>query len=158
DRALESAFNLSPYARHMYLLVRSDHLRARSEWVERVNLLPNLQIMWHTEVASYSMEDDRIQLDLRSEKKEAPKSITVDWVLPRIGVRGNSQAFASLPVFDEHYLQTDQTQRSVPEWIYAIGDVANGAAYSSISVAVGQAMKAVKHISLGLQQQQVYLD
>ncbi|RNB80945.1 NAD(P)/FAD-dependent oxidoreductase [Brevibacillus panacihumi] len=158
DRALESASNLAAYARHMYLLVRSDHLRARSEWVERVNRLPNLQIMWETEASGYSMKDGRIRLDLRSEKKEAPKSITVDWVLPRIGVRGNSQAFASLPVFDEHYLKTDQTQRSVPEWIYAIGDVANGAAYSSISLAVGQAMKAVKHISLGLQHQHENID
>lgn len=153
DRALESASNLSPYARHLYLLVRSDHLRARSEWIERVNRLPNLEIMLQTEVGDYLSTNERIRLSLRTAQKDRPQHIMVDWILPRIGVRGNNQAFGQLPAFDEHYLQTDQTQRSGTDWIYAIGDVTNGAAYSSISLAVGQAMKAVKHISLGLQHQ-----
>lgn len=148
DRALEGAANLSPHARHVYVLVRGKQLRARAEWLERLSPLPNLCVMVETEVDTFVEDTDRMTLNLRSRLPEAPRSISVDWILPRIGVRGNSQGFNQLATYDQHYLVTDSNQVTGEQWIYAIGDVANGSAYSSLSLAVGQAMKAVKHISL----------
>lgn len=153
DRALESASNISRFARHVDLLVRSDHLRARSEWIARLEKLPNLRVFWETEIESYEAKQERIALKLRSASNSQPAEIVVDWILPRIGVHGNSSVFSSLATFGDAYLKTDEFQRtSASEWIYALGDVSNGAPYASLSLAVGQAMKAVKHISLQIQQ------
>ena len=150
DRALEGAANLSQHARQVYLLVRSDRLRARPEWINRVESLPNLQILWETEIDTYREEEGKIVLYLRSARPDPPAFIRVDWILPRIGVRGNSQGFAPLATFGNHYVQTDPFQLAASDWVYAIGDVSNGAEYASLSLAAGQAMRAVKHISLSL--------
>lgn len=151
DRALESAANLSKFAHRVDLLVRSHHLRARTQWVARLEELPNLRVFWETQIDTYEVRDERITLKLRSTGSGHPSEIVVDWVLPRIGVHGNSDPFPSLTTFGDGYLQTDDYQRTSPDWIYALGDVSNGASYASLSLAVGQAMKAVKHISLYIQ-------
>lgn len=148
DRALESASNLSQFARRVDLLVRSSTLRARSEWAERLAELPNLRVFWGTEIASFEPQKEKIALKLRPLHVGQPSEIVVDWILPRIGVHGNSGDFPSLATFGDGYLKTDEFQRTGYGWIYALGDVSNGASYASLSLAVGQAMKAVKHISL----------
>lgn len=152
DRALESAANLSQFARRVYLLVRHQHLRARSQWAERIATLPNLQVLWETEIDTYEEGSGRVNLSLRSARPGNPSALTVDWILPRIGVHGNSAGFQSLSIFGDGYLQTDGNQQTDIPWIYALGDVSNGAAYASLSLAVGQAMKAVKHISSQIHQ------
>ncbi|MED4784519.1 NAD(P)/FAD-dependent oxidoreductase [Brevibacillus choshinensis] len=151
DRALESSANLSKFANRVDLLVRSHHLRARTQWTTRLEELPNLQVFWETQIDTYEVRDEKIALKLRSVGSGQPYEIVVDWILPRIGVHGNSDSFPSLATFGDGYLQTDDFQRTSPEWIYALGDVSNGASYASLSLAVGQAMKAVKHISLQIQ-------
>lgn len=150
DRAVESAANLCPHARQVYLLVRSDHLRARAQWAKRIDSLPNLQILWETQIDTYREQAGRISLALRSSRPGTPSSIEVDWILPRVGVSGNSQAFTPLPTFGNHYVQADHYQHAANGWVYAIGDVSNGAEYASLALACGQAMRAVKHISLAL--------
>lgn len=152
DRAVESAANLTHYARNVYLLVRKDHLRARSQWAKQISFLPNLHVLWETEIDTYEELAGKVSLTLRSPQVGNASLLVVDWILPRIGVRGNSQGLDLLTTYGEGYLQTDGFQRSDQEWIYALGDVTNGAAYSSLVLAVGQAMKTVKHISLHISQ------
>lgn len=151
DRALESAANLSLHARQVYLLVRSSKWRARPEWQKKITGLPNIQVLWETQVSHYQDEEARTVLSLTSAREGNPETIVVDWILPRIGVHGNTAGLKGLDTFGDEYLQTDSDQRVNSPWIYAVGDVSNGAAYASLSLAVGQAMKAVKHISLQIQ-------
>ncbi|MCC0567373.1 NAD(P)/FAD-dependent oxidoreductase [Brevibacillus borstelensis] len=155
DRAAESAYNLSRYARTVHLLVRSAHMRARSQWRERLSTLPSLTILWETEVAACSERDGKAVLSLRSFRPDTPSTISVDRILPRIGVHGNVDGLDSLlGEENSRYLPADNYQLvKGTEWIYAIGDVTNGADYGSLSLAAGQAMKAVKHISLQLKEQ-----
>ncbi|MED1782181.1 NAD(P)/FAD-dependent oxidoreductase [Brevibacillus fortis] len=151
DRALESAANLSFHARQVYLLVRSSRWRARPEWQKKITDLPNVHVLWETQVSDYQEEEARTILTLTSTRAGNPQTIVVDWILPRIGVHGNTAGLEGLDTFGDDYLQTDSYQRAHSPWIYAVGDVSNGAAYASLSLAVGQAMKAVKHISLQIQ-------
>ncbi|MCC8437144.1 NAD(P)/FAD-dependent oxidoreductase [Brevibacillus sp. M2.1A] len=151
DRALESAANLSSHARQVYLLVRSNRWRARPEWQKKITGLPNIQVLWETQVSDYQEEEARTVLTLTTTRENNPQAIIVDWILPRIGVHGNTDGLEGLDTFGDKYLQTDLYQRVHSPWIYAVGDVSNGAAYASLSLAVGQAMKAVKHISLQIQ-------
>ncbi|MFY0545306.1 NAD(P)/FAD-dependent oxidoreductase [Brevibacillus sp. H7] len=148
DRAVESACNLAPYARNIYLLVRRNSFRARPQWVERLNSCSNVQVLFETEIAACTEQDGKAVLVLRSSLPETPATLAVHWVLPRIGVRGNSEGLDGLATYGDGYVVTDVCQATASGWIYAIGDVTNGAAYASLSLAAGQAMKAVKHISL----------
>ncbi|MFD2371093.1 NAD(P)/FAD-dependent oxidoreductase [Brevibacillus sp. GCM10020057] len=152
DRALESAFNLGRFANRVDLLIRSDHLRARPEWTRRLEEFPHLRVFWETEIETYEPRNGKIALKLRSRHAAQPAEIVVDWILPRIGVHGNSADFPMLTTFGDAYLKTDECQRTCCDWVYALGDVSNGASYASLSLAAGQAMKAVKHISLQIQQ------
>jgi len=148
DRAVESAYNLSPHARSLFLLVRRDRFRARPQWVKRLYSRPNIQVLFETEIIACQERDNKAVLSLRSKRTDAPAHLTVDWILPRIGVRANSDAVLSLSTHGDGFLTTDTHQTTSYGWIYAIGDVTNGAEYASLSLAAGQAMKAVKHISL----------
>ncbi|KZE46505.1 MarR family transcriptional regulator [Brevibacillus parabrevis] len=148
DRAVESAVNLTKHARHVTLLVRSNHLRARPDWLRKMAALPNLTVLWETEVSGFLHRENRLLLTLASRRPENPQQLLVDWILPRIGVHGNCTGLDGLTMFGDGYLKTDDFQRSDDAWIYGLGDVTNGAAYASLSLAVGQAMKAVKHISM----------
>ncbi|MGN7470003.1 NAD(P)/FAD-dependent oxidoreductase [Brevibacillus sp. SAFN-007a] len=148
DRALESAVNLTRHARHVYLLIRGNHLRGRPDWLQQIKALPNLSVLWETEVQGYRHAGERLLLTLASRRPENPQTLTVDWILPRIGVHGNCAGLDGLATFGDGYVKTDEFQRADDSWIYVTGDATNGAAYASLSLAVGQAMKAVKHISM----------
>lgn len=155
DRAAESACNLARHARSVHLLVRSNHLRARRQWTEQLSRLPSLTILWETEVVDCREEAGKAILTLRSARADTPAALAVDRILPRIGVHGNSDSVKKALGADDHgYLLTDPYQQTEGAgWVYAIGDVANGAEYASLALAAGQAMKAVKHISLQTKEQ-----
>ncbi|WP_232698411.1 NAD(P)/FAD-dependent oxidoreductase [Brevibacillus daliensis] len=146
DRALESVCNLSPHASHIWLLVRNGHFRAREEWVAKACLLPNVTILMHTEVENAIAMDDRCLVTFHT--KSASQQISVDWIMPRIGVTSQTNDIINLPQGDMGFIQVDEFQRTVNPWMYSIGDSANGSLYSSLSLAIGQAMKTAKHISL----------
>ncbi|GAA4715734.1 FAD-dependent oxidoreductase [Brevibacillus fulvus] len=154
DRALESTWNLSAFADKIWLIVRSDTFRARNEWVERVAQLSNVEVWMQSEAVGYRDEPAETVVEIRRTVAAVPASLTlaVDWILPRIGVRPVTGALASLHTDEHGYIVANTFQQSNLDWIYAIGDVTAGAAYASLSLALGQAMKAAKHISLRIKE------
>ncbi|USG67585.1 NAD(P)/FAD-dependent oxidoreductase [Brevibacillus ruminantium] len=157
DRAAESVHNLIPHARAVYLLVRRNHLRARAQWAELLEGHPSLQIFWETNITDYREEGEKVVLTLHSPRANVPASLHVDRILPRIGVHANLDGLDQfLGINQDGYLLAgplQQTEGTGSSWIYAVGDVTNGAEYASLSLAIGQAMKAVKHISLQVKEQ-----
>jgi thioredoxin reductase (NADPH) len=155
DRALESACNIAPFARSICLAVRSSRLRGRAEWAERVQSCENVRLLFNTEAVRFRDEAEQTVVTLKTgiDGNEST-DLSVDWILPRIGVRGNSEQLPGLATYGEGFLSVDPLQSTNVNWIYAIGDVTNGAAYASLSLAAGQAMKAVKHISLQMRERE----
>lgn len=147
DRAMESGYNLAAYARHIFIAVRRNRLRARPEWVRRLSACENVTIMLNTELARTSEHEPK-GVFLRTAGAPSERFLAVDWILPRIGVRGNSEAVPFLKTYGQQFVEVDSFQVTSTDWIYAVGDLTNGAAYASLALAAGQAMKAVKHISL----------
>lgn len=145
DRAMESACNLSPIADHIWIAVRKDRLKARREWAKRLSDLPNITLFLETEVIG-TRSGQTYEVLLNSANKQW--SLSVDYVLPRIGVRGNTEPFSFLQRDPEGFLICNEWQQTSVEWIYAIGDAVNGSDFASLSLASGQAMKAIKSISL----------
>ncbi len=151
DRAMESGYNLSRHAAHVWLAVRSGRLRARPEWAERLLNCSNVTIFYNTRLVGIK-EDKPIGVWLQSTLEKEPFFLEIDWILPRIGVKGNNDEVASLVWNKDGFIQVNEHQLTNVPWIYSIGDVTNGAAYASLALASGQAMKAVKHISLRLKE------
>ncbi|UFJ41948.1 NAD(P)/FAD-dependent oxidoreductase [Brevibacillus humidisoli] len=148
DRAMESGYNLAAYARHIWVVVRSDRLRARPEWVKRLSACDNVTVRMNTEVVRTSEAQEPKGVYLRQTGDSREQFLAVDWILPRIGVRGNSDPVSFLKRCSENFIEVDSCQLTSTDWIYAIGDVTNGAAYASLALAAGQAMRAAKHISI----------
>jgi thioredoxin reductase (NADPH) len=148
DRALESAYNLSTSAQHLWLIVRGDRCRGRTEWVERLKSCPNVTLWLETAVQDAIASSERRGLLLQRRDTAEPFFLACDRVLPRIGIEGNSDFVPFLGRYGENFLITDEYQRTTVDWIYAIGDLTNGNAYSSLALALGQGMKAAKHIAL----------
>ncbi|MFM1650528.1 NAD(P)/FAD-dependent oxidoreductase [Brevibacillus sp. B_LB10_24] len=147
DRAVESAYNLSEYVEHIWIAVRGSRLRARPEWTERLSSRSNVTLLMETELLRTAENQAPRGVFLQVQGGGDPLFLPVDWVLPRIGVRGNSDEVPGLSRYGEGFLQTNAFQETSIPWIYAVGDVANGAVYASLALAAGQAMKATKHIS-----------
>ncbi len=147
DRAVESVINLSGHADHIWLAVRGQSLRARSEWQERLHACSNVTILFETELIGVE-ETGRTYATLHTQNAPEPFTIEIDWILPRIGVRGNSEILPALRTEKGGFIAVDEHNLTCVDWIYAIGDVTNGPDYASLSLASGQAMKAVKHILL----------
>lgn len=147
DRAVESAINLSLHAQTVWLSVRSDHLRARAKWQEQLRQCPNVSILLETQVTEV-LEKPRPSAILRSADGKAMLTLDADWILPRIGVKGNSELLPGLSKHGEGFLVVNDCLQTDIDWIYAVGDVTNGPAYASLALASGQAMKAVKHMIL----------
>lgn len=153
DRAVESGYNLSSHAHHIWLAVRRRKLRARPDWVERLLNCKNVSILYQTEIIG-TVEDKNSSTGawLQAVGADQPYFLALDWILPRIGVKGSPMK-GSLFVLDQAgFVRVNKHQLTNHEWIYAIGDIANGAAYASLALASGQAMKAAKHISLRLKE------
>lgn len=147
DRAVESAINLSRHAQAVWVSVRSNRLRARDEWQKQLQQCANVTILWNTEVAEVTAAPQPVAV-LRSTAGNAAQTLAADWILPRIGVRGNSELLPMLPTYDDGFLVVNDVLQTEIDWIYAIGDVINGPAYASLALASGQAMKAIKHMVL----------
>nr|WP_236871031.1 NAD(P)/FAD-dependent oxidoreductase [Brevibacillus laterosporus] len=147
DRALESVCNLSVYARHIWLAVRSHQFRGRQEWVQKASSLSNVSIWMETEVKAAKSEGNRCSVHLQTCQQET-HSLQVDWILPRIGIAANSHTVLELVDEMSGFLTVDQHLRTSHAWVYAIGDITNGSHYASLSLAIGQAMKTAKHIAL----------
>lgn len=148
DRAIESGYNLASHAQHIWIAARSSQLRARPEWVKRLSRCANVTIRLNTEVVGVREDQEPKGVLLRQAGVPGETFLAVDWILPRIGISGNSDAVPFLKRYGNHFLEVDQQLRTSTDWIYAIGDVTNGAAFGSLALAAGQAMKAVKHISM----------
>lgn len=147
DRAVESAINLAAHADQVWVSVRSSKLRARDEWQKHLRQCTNVKILFNTQLFEV-LEAPRPTVVLTSSDAKTTQSLEVDWILPRIGVTGNSELLPSVAKHGGSFFRVNEVQQTELDWIYAIGDVTNGPEYGSLSLASGQAMKAVKHISL----------
>lgn len=152
DRAFEGAYLLADAGAIVTLIHRSARFRAREALIEPVLIHPNITVRTNTTIVAIHGEN-RVEAVTIQEKGHEAITMKADAVFTRIGVKPNSELLAELVSLDENgYIVTDTYGRTTQPNIFAIGDVCNTPLYSSISLAVGQAMKTTKYISLQLPQ------
>lgn len=148
DRAVENALLLQDVARAVTVIHRGPALRARPEFIERLEAASAVEIRLDTAVTAIGV-DDAGEATLQLQAHGQTASVTVDAVCIYIGNRPNTDLVAGqLATGPDGYILTDRNGETSVPGVYAVGDVCTPPEYQSLVGAAGQAMVAAKHIAL----------
>lgn len=150
DAAFENTQILSETAEKVILVHRRKEFSARDEFVSAAKNNPKVEILSESILTSISGKDHLEEVSVKNINANESKSLKVDGVLVRIGVKPNSELFGdNLKTTESGYIKVDDTCETSLPGIFAIGDVANAQA-PTISSAIGMGATAIKNINLHL--------
>jgi thioredoxin reductase (NADPH) len=153
DAAVENALLLAEVCPTVTLVHRRRKLRARREFVER--LQPNHAVTVFTEsVVKRIIGSERVEaVEILRKDAIKPFQLAVRGVLVRIGVEPNTELFREQLHSDEKgYVRVNSEQETSVPMVFAIGDVSNPIA-PTISGATGAGATAAKVIAARLNAQ-----
>ncbi|HMY80424.1 MAG TPA: thioredoxin-disulfide reductase [Candidatus Absconditabacterales bacterium] len=153
DVAMEEAMHLSKFGSHVYLLVRSDKLRASKAMQERVLSNPKITILWNTECIKADGDGEILKsLEISDNQTKSTKTLDVGGLFFAIGHTPNTGFLEGQVVVDEHgYIVATNTKTSV-SGVFAAGDVADKVyrqAITSAGTGCMAALEAEKWLSEG---------
>jgi thioredoxin reductase (NADPH) len=156
DAAVENALLLAEVCATVTLVHRSRKLRARREFVER--LQPNHAVTVFTEsVVRRIIGNDRVEaVEILRKDGLKPFQLAVRGVLIRIGVEPNTDLVREQLELDQQgYVRVNSEQETSASMVFAAGDVANPIA-PTISGATGAGATSAKVIAARLNAQRVH--
>ena len=156
DAAAENALLLAEVCPTVTLVHRGRKLRARREFIER--LQPNHAVTVFTEsVVTRIMGGDRVEaVEILRKDGLKPFQLAVRGVLIRIGVEPNTDLFREqLELDPQGYVVVNSEQETSVPMVFAAGDVANPTA-PTISGATGAGATAAKVIGARLNAQRIH--
>lgn len=124
DVAAEDAIFLARICRKVYLIHRREELRAANILQEKVKEQPNVEILWNTVVEEIQGEEQVKGIVIRDVVTEEKKNLEVQGVFIAVGIRPNSERFASVADCDAkgYFIAGEDCATSTPG-IYAAGDI-----------------------------------
>jgi thioredoxin reductase (NADPH) len=150
DAAVENALLLADVCPTVTVVHRGKKLRARREFVER--LQPNHAVTVFTEsVVTRILGDERVEaVEILRKDGLKPFQLAVRGVLIRIGVEPNTELFHEQLQLDERgYITVSNEQETSVPMVFAAGDVSNPLA-PTIGGATGDGATAAKVIAARL--------
>ena len=146
DTAAEEASYLAKLCRKVYLLVRRGEMRASKIMQARVQSLPNLEVLWHTETLDMEGNEDGLTgVRVRNNLTGQEQTLAVTGFFVAIGHEPNTKIF-------REFLQTDttgylltvpgSTRTSVPG-VFACGDAQDHVYRQAITAAGTGCMAAL---------------
>ncbi len=143
NAALETVIDLIPYARKIYLLIRSERTKGDPVTEEKVRALSKLQIISNVEVQEIRGDQSVSGLRYKDKKTGEVKELAVGGVFVQIGLSANSEFIRSLvdtnqagEVIVEH--RTGQTSK---KGIFAAGDVTDDP-FKQNNISAGDGVRA----------------
>ena len=155
DAAVENALLLAEVCPTVTLVHRGKKLRARREFVER--LQPNHAVTVFTEsVLTRIIGDERLEaVEIQRKDGLKPFQLAVRGLLIRIGVEPNTELVREQLELDQKgYVTVSREQETSVPMVFAIGDVSNPTA-PTISGATGAGATAAKVIAARLNAQRI---
>lgn len=124
DVAVEDAIFLARTCEKVYLIHRRNELRAAKILQEALFRLPNVEIIWDTEVKEIRGEDTVENLLIYNKKKQYEDTLPVNGVFIAVGTIPNTGFLKGVVDMDEKgYVIADETCQTGTEGIYVAGDV-----------------------------------
>ena len=140
DTACEEAIYLSNLAKHVYIIVRKDHLRASKVMQQRVMDKENITVLFNTNtVGLFGKEflEGAHLIENKGTDKERIHDIDIDGFFLAIGHKPNTEIFAGQIDLDEQgYIKVNGigTATNIPG-VFAAGDVADPSYQQAITAA-----------------------
>ncbi len=155
NSALESAAQLSAYAKSVKLIHRRAHFRGDAVTVEALKKDPEIEFILNTEIIEVLGDKFVSGLKYKNKENQEEKDLEVEGIFVEIGSIPNSKFVKELLKTNENgNIEIDPwTQRTSVEGIWAAGDVTN-VRYHQNNIASGDAVKALEDIHTWLKQQQ----
>lgn len=151
DSAVENALELAEVCPQVYLIYRSEKLRARPDWLVRAQENPRINVLLNTKVVSLMAEEGKDQvrklLAIKIANGQGNESeIAVSRLVIKIGYSANTELCKDKLDMDDcgHVLVGKYCSTSKPG-VFAIGDITTPG-YARIATAVGQGVLAVAGI------------
>lgn len=137
--ALTEAIYLSSICKKVTLIIRKNKLTAEKYLIEKINNIPNINIIYNSNITSYNKEGDILSsITLNKEKTLKTKAVFL-----AIGSTPNSEIFSVEK--EDNYIITDNQRKTNKAKTYAIGDVIKKD-YYQLSTAINDATIAALDI------------
>lgn len=145
DTAAEEATYLAKLCNKVYMLVRSDKMRASKAMQERVLNTPNIEILWNTETLEILGENSVTGVKIKNNKNNEIKELKVTGFFVAIGHQPNSQPFKNWLQMDEQgYIKTiPGSSKTNINGVFAAGDVQDKIYRQAVTAAGSGCMAAL---------------
>ncbi len=145
DTACEEASYLAKLCKKVYLLVRKDSLRASQIMQNRVEAIPNLEILWNTQTEEILGDKAVTGARVLNNKTGETKTIEATGFFVAIGHQPNTDIFKGFLDMDEvGYIQTQKgTSKTNIEGVFACGDAQDNIYRQAVTAAGTGCMAAL---------------
>ncbi len=145
DTACEEASYLAKLCKKVYLLVRKDTLRASQIMQNRLQSIPNLEILWNTQTEEILGDSTVTGARVLNNKTGESKTIEATGFFVAIGHQPNTDIFKGLLDMDEvGYIQTQKgTSKTNIEGVFACGDAQDNIYRQAVTAAGTGCMAAL---------------
>lgn len=124
DVAVEDAIFLAGICQKVYLIHRRDELRAAKSLQNKLFELPNVEIIWDSEVKEICGTDMVEEVILHNKKNDSTTKLEVNGVFVAVGINPNTQQFTGLVEMDEQgYILADENCATSTPGIFVAGDI-----------------------------------
>jgi len=147
NAALLSVIDLLAYASKIYLLNRSEELRADPVLIDEVKKEPRVEIIFNAQVTEIIGDLMVEKLKYQDSKTGEIKELAVNGVFVQIGMKPNTDLVKDLVKINKQgeIIVEPLTGRTSAQGIWAAGDITN-LPYKQISVAIGDGIRALLDI------------
>ena len=123
NAAVDAANFLTKYAKHLYLIHRSQ-LRADKSSQDALYANPKVTVMLETEITHLNGEDRLTSVDLLHKDTGAKETLPVDAIFVNIGVIPNTELFkGQLALTEAGYIPAGEDCRTEIPGVFAAGDI-----------------------------------
>lgn len=146
DVAVEDAIFLAGICKKVYLIHRRDALRAAESLQKKLMSLPNVEILWNSEVSKIQGEDMAESLLIYHNQTKEEQILEIDGVFVAVGILPNTENFKGLVEMDEKgYILADESCATSVPGIFAAGDIRKKA-LRQIITAVADGANAINSV------------
>jgi len=146
NSALESSVYLSKIAKKIYLIVRSDKLRAQSSLIDELKRDNNIEIIYNTVVEELVVDNEKI-IGIKTNNEQ----YYLDGIFVNIGFEPSVDILKSLDLEkDRNYIIVDKNMETSVKGIYACGDIIKKELYQLVTavsegaIAANSVYKSIK--------------
>ncbi len=143
NSALETVVDLLPYAKKIYLIIRSEKLKGDPVNQEKVVQSSKVQMIPHAEIEEIFGNQNVTGLWYKDKKAKGTKELTVSGVFIEIGLISNSEFVRGLVDMNEagEIVVDHATGETSKKGIFAAGDVTNDP-FKQNNIAAGDGVRA----------------